>query len=54
MTAFSSDSELHVRKFNLEDEQEVVEYEAILNDETCEIERDEFVYDRGGHPLITI
>ena len=43
-----------VKKFYLDDESEKAEYEKILNNPAYQVFRDEFVYDRIGHPQIVI
>jgi len=43
-----------VETFNLTEQSELMRYEAILNDPTCDIYRDNFTYDRAGRPIITI
>lgn len=43
-----------VKKFNLDKEEEKIEYESILNNHNCTITRDSFSYDKMGRALITI
>lgn len=48
------DGVIKVKKFNLDDTVDRLEYEKILNDPTCTIDRDEFTYDKIGQAMITI
>jgi hypothetical protein len=43
-----------VRKFILDNESDVAEYEYILNNPKCSIFRDVVTYDKAGRCLITI
>ena len=51
---FDSTETVKVAKFYLDDESEKAEYEKILNNSAMQIFRDEFVYDRIGHPQIVV
>ena len=51
---YLDDGQIKVKKFCLDDESDKALYESVLNDELCEIIRDEFTYDKAGRAMITV
>lgn len=49
-----SSETIKVAKFCLDEDTEKAEYEKVLNNPALQIFRDEFVYDKLGHPQIVI
>jgi hypothetical protein len=45
---------IKVAKYCLDEETEKAEYEKVLNNPALQIFRDEFVYDKLGHPQIVV
>lgn len=51
---YLDDGKVKVKKFCLDDEGDKALYEAVLNNELCEVIRDEFTYDKAGRAMITV